>query len=168
MKTFYIDLNESSSKKPRIIRLLAFGAMVCIAFILASIAVFLKYTSSFEWIFLISAIYVALYVYFAWITYKTKLYIKADVSGIDFKFGIRSNSGSYIIWDSVSKVRIGYAYIAFFKKSGRRKKIQLSWLPYSKVIEVKEKLEAFCKYKKIACEKIDFIDYSKKKDKEES
>jgi len=165
MNNFYVDLNEVSSKKPRIIRLLIFGALVCLSFTLSSFSIFMKLSTSLEWIFLIVSIYLALYIYFAWLTVTTKLFIKADGNGIAFKFGIRSSSASYFIWDSITKVRIGYAYIAFYKKSGRRKKVQFSWLPYSKVIEIKEKLEAFCKYKKIACEKADFIDYTKNKDK---
>lgn len=161
-------MNEISTKKVRIVRLLVFGAIVCLVFVALSIFVFLKFKTSLEWIFFISAIYIALYFYFAWITYKSKLFIKADRDGIDFKFSIRSNSKNYFLWDSVSKVRIGYAYLAFYKKSGRRRKIQLGWLPYVKVVDIKEKVIEMCEDRSIKFEMADFIRYSEKKDIKQS
>lgn len=162
MTSFNIDLNEYSSKKPRVVRLLIFGAIICLAFTLSSLAIFLTLKSSLEWFFLIVAVYVALYIYFGWITFKTKLFVKADSKGIVFKFGIRTSFNDFIVWETVKKVRIGYAYITFFKKSGRRRKIQLGWLPYSKVIDIKDKVIEMCKQVDIEYEMADFIKYSKK------
>lgn len=167
MTNFYIDLNEYSSKKPRIIRLLIFGAIVCLGFTITSFVFFLTLKSSLEWFFLLAAIYLALYIYFAWITFKTKLFIKADNNGMDFKFGIRAYSNDFIIWDSIQKVIIGPAYIRINKKSGKRKKIYLGWLHYSKVLEVKEKCIEVCKARRIRYEVVDFIKYSEKKGKED-
>lgn len=168
MTSFYIDLNDPSSKKPKIIRLLIYGAVVCICLIAISISIFHAFKAFFESLLLISAVYLALYVYFAWVTINSKLFVKADGNGIEFKFGIRVNSKKYFIWDAISKVRIGYAYLSFYKKSGKKRKIQLSWLPYSKVIEIKEMVIEVCMHKKIPFEKVDFIDYSIKKDKKEN
>ncbi len=165
MRNFYIDLNEYSSKKPRIIRLLIFGSLVYLSSTIASLSIFMKFNSSLRWLIIVAVIYFALYIYFAWLTFTTNRFVKANDNGIVFKFGIRSSMANVIIWDSINKVRIGYAYIAFYKKSGRIKKVHLSWLPYIKIIEIKEKLEAFCKNKDIAYDKIDFIKYSKRKDK---
>lgn len=165
MSDFYIDLNEFSSKKTRIVQLLVFGAIICVGFTLTSLSIFLTTNSSLEWFFLMAAIYVALYIYFAWLTFNAKLYVKADESGIEFKFGIRSKTANYINWSSISRLRIGYAYISFFKKSGRRRRIQLSWLPYCKVVEIKEKVIHLCKKRGVTYEIVDFIRYSKKKDK---
>ena len=135
---------------------------------LTSLSIFLTIKTSLEWISLIFAIYIALYIYFAWITLETKLFVKADNNGIEFKFGIRFSSKNYFIWDAVKNVRIGYAYIVIYKKSGRRNRVQLGWLPYGKVIEIKESLEGICRDKRIPCEKVDFIKYPKeKKDKKE-
>ena len=165
MSSFYIDLNEFSSKKPRIFRLLILGAIVCLSLVLSSLSIFLTMNSSLEWFFLIAAIYVALYIYFAWITFKTKLYVKADAKGIEFKFGIRSKTANYINWDLIKRIGIGYAYLSFVKKSGKRRRIQLGWLPYSKVVDIKEKVIEMCKYRGIAFEMIDFIKYPSAKDK---
>jgi hypothetical protein len=159
---FNIDLNEYSSKKSQIIKLLIYGAIVCISFMVISYSVFLQYRPYLENLFLISSIYLALYLYFAWITFNTKLFVKADTSGIEFKFGILKRSKDYIIWDTVKRIRIGPAYITFYKKSGRNKRIQLGWLPYSKVIEIKEKIVGICKAKEIEFEEVDFIRYTHK------
>ncbi|RPH30980.1 MAG: hypothetical protein EHM93_14945 [Bacteroidales bacterium] len=165
MVNFYIDLNEYSSKKPRIIRLLIFGAIVCLGFTITSLAIFLTLKSSLEWFFLIAASYIALYIYFAWVAFKTNIFVKANDNGIVFKFGIRNGSKDYILWDSIKKVKIGPAYITFFKKSGRRKRVQLGWLTYSRVVEIKDKVVALCDNKGITYEVVDFIRYYKKKDR---
>ena len=165
MINFYIDLNEYSSKKPRVIRQLIFGAIICLSLTLTSLSIFLTMNSSLEWFFLIAAVYVALYIYFAWLTFKTKLYVKADENGIEFKFGIRSKTANYLNWGLIKRIGIGYAYISFFKKSGKRRRIQLSWLPYSKVVKIKENLIEVCKHRGISYEIVDFIRYSKNKDK---
>jgi len=165
MKNFNIDLNEYSSKKPRIIRLLFFGAIVCLSFILLSLSFFLTFKGPLEWFFLVLAVYLALYIYFAWVSYKTKLYVKADENGIMFKFGVLAYSNDFIIWDSITRVIIGPTYISFFKKSGKRRRIQLGWLHYSKVIAVKDNIVEVCKGRRISYEIVDFYKYSDKKDK---
>lgn len=163
MTYFNLDLNEYSKRKPRVIRLLIMGALVCLGFTIASLAIFLTLKSSLEWFFLIAAIYLALYIYFAWIAFKTKLYVKADENGIVFKFGIRENTKDFIIWDSIKKLRVGPAYVAFLKKSGKWKRIQLGWLHYTSVIEIKDKVVEVCRKKGISYEVVDFIKYSDKK-----
>jgi len=165
MTSFYIDLNEISSKKPRIRRLLLFGAIICSGLILSSLAIFLTLKSSLEWFFLVAALYLALYVYYAWITFKAQLFVKADTVSFEYKFGSLKGSKNTILWDVVSKVKIGPAYIAVYKKSGRRKMVQLNWLPYAKVIEIKESLIQMCMIKNIKYEKVDFIKYTKYKSK---
>ncbi len=165
MKNFYIDLNEYSSKKPRVIKQLIFGAIICMILTLASLSVSFRMKSPIEWFFLITILYFCLYIYFAWLTFKTKLYVKADENGIEFKFGIRSKTANYINWDLIKRVGIGYAYISFFKKSGKRRRIQLGWLPYSQVVEIKDKVAELCKHKGVSYEFVDFIRYSKSKEK---
>ncbi|NVO09716.1 MAG: hypothetical protein HXX16_07140 [Bacteroidales bacterium] len=162
MTSFYVDLNEASSKKPRIRRLLIFGATICLGFILFSLSIFLFFRSSLEWFFLVAGLYLVLYLYYAWVTYKTSLFVKADTVCFEYKFGSLKGSKSAILWDVVSKVKLGPAYVAFYKKSGRRKMVQLNWLPYSKVVEIKESLIKMCEFKNIEYQKVDLIKYTKK------
>jgi hypothetical protein len=163
MIIFKIDLDEYSSKKPRIIRLLIYGAFICLSLIAISFSISLAFRSYFENLLFITSIYLALYIYFAWITFKTKLFVRADDKGIVFKFGYHESSKNFIFWDSINGVRIGYAYITFYKKSGKQKRIQLGWLPYSKVLEIKEKFIEICESKGITYEIVDFIKYPKLK-----
>jgi len=168
MKTYYIDLNEINRKRARSIRFLALGAGVCILLIIVTFLVFLKYNSSVEWPLLFQTVYLSFYVYFAWITLKAKIYIKADGNEIVFKFGIRNRSKDYILWETVSGIKIGPTYITFFKKSGRKKRIPLGWMPYKKVIEVKETVVELSSSKNIPCEIVEFERFvEKQNDKEE-
>ena len=164
MESFYVDLSDISSKKPRVKRQLLFGAIIILVLIISSLAVFLTRQSSLEWYFIIVSIYLALYTYYAWLTYKAILFVKGDDTGFHYNFGLLKRSKNIILWDVVTKVKLGPAYIRFFKKSGRRKLIQLNWLPYSQVIEIKDSLIKMCKSKNIPYEKAEIIDYSKKKD----
>jgi len=164
MKTYYIDLNEITRNRARTIKFLAFGAGVCLLLIIASFLIFFKYKSSKEWPLLLLTVYLALYVYFAWITLKAKIYIKADSNEIVFKFGIRNRSKDYILWETVNRIKIGPTYIIFFKRSGRRKKFLLSWMPYKKVIEVKETVVELSESKNIPCEIVEFERFVEKKD----
>jgi hypothetical protein len=165
MESFKIDLNEMSSKKPRVRKLLVLGAIICLGFMVASFAIFLTLDSKLEWYFMVAAIYFALYVHYAWISYKADLFVKADTLGFDYNFGLIKRSKNSISWDTVSKVKFGPAYVRFIKRSGRRKLVQLNWLPYAKVIEIKDSLIKICEYKKVPYEKAEIIDYSIKKNK---
>jgi len=165
--SFIIDLNEFNSKKPRIIRLLILGTSFFIALSVLSLSIFLTSQSPLEWFFLIAAIYLALYVYFAWLTFKAKLFIKVNQNMFEYKFGLFKRDKNIILWDSIKKVKLGPAYITFFKKSGRRKTVGISWLPYSKVIEIKENLSTIIQKKNIVLEIGEIIKYDKKKEKED-
>ena len=156
MKTYYIDLNEITRKRARAIRLLALGAGICLLLIVITFLVFLKNKSSLEWPLLLQTVYLLFYIYFTWITLKAKIYIKADSNGIVFKFGIRNRSKDYILWETVSRIKIGPTYITFLKRSGRKKKIPLGWMPYKKVIEVKETVVELSESKNIPYEIVEF------------
>ncbi len=144
---------------------MVFEALIVTALFLASLSIFLTTKNSLEWILLVTAVYLALYIYFAWITLKAKLFIKADDYCFEYKFGLIKSDKNLIIWDSIKKVKLGPAYIAFYKKSGRKKVVRISWLPYSRVIEIKEKLSLLVESKGIQLEIADFIKYGEKKEK---
>jgi Ca2+/Na+ antiporter len=164
MNSFFVDLNDLSIKKPRIRRFLVLGAILCFVLMIASIALFLTFQSSLGWFVVMFATYFVFYVYYAWMSHKANLYVKADSTGFDYKFGLLKRSNNYIMWATISRIKIGPAYIRFIKKSGRRKLVQLNWLPYVKVIEIKDSLIKMCESKHIPFEKADIIDYSKKKE----
>ncbi len=162
MNDLYIDLNEITTKKQRIFRLLIYETLVCVGLILLSVALLYMYNSKFEYYLFVIPVYLLLYIYFLWVSLKADLFIKADSSSIVIKFGVRNSSRDIILWDSIKKVRVGPTYISFFKKTGKRKRYMLGWLPYIKVIEIKDKLIEVFKSNGIAYEVVDFIKYEHK------
>lgn len=163
MESFYVDLNEMSHKKTKLFRIWAFGA---IFFIILAVLSFILLRNQFGRALLtvlIMAVYFTLYIYFAWITYKAKLYIQADRYTLKYSFGMIKQSAESIMWDTIVRVKLGPTYVAFFKRTGKRKVVALGWLPYVKVIEIKDNIEKFCKVKGITCERSEFKHYEKKK-----
>lgn len=57
-----------------------------------------------------------------------------------------------VIWETLKKVRLGPTYISFIKRSGKKKVIPLGWLPYAKVVEIKDKVHVICTSKGIDVE----------------
>lgn len=161
MESFYIELNEMSHKKPRIIKLWIIGAAVLIVLLVLSFIFFASKGYRVVWLLLAAAIYLGIYIYYAYITYTAKMYIQADEFALEYKFGLISRTVNTYMWDTVSKVRLGPAYLAFYKRTGKRKVVSISWLPYAKVVEIKDKICQICEHKGIPCEKADFTKIEK-------
>lgn len=161
MESFYIELNEMSHKKPRIIKLWIIGAAVLVLLMVLSFVFFAGKGYRVVWLLLAAAIYLGIYIYYAYITYTAKMYIQADEFALEYKFGLISRTVNTFMWDTVSKVRLGPAYLAFYKRTGKRKVVSISWLPYAKVVEIKDKISHICEHKGIPCEKADFTKIEK-------
>jgi len=162
MKDTYIDLNEYTTKKQRIFKLVVYGTLICVGLMFLSVALLYMNSSKLEYYLLLMPIYLLFYIYFLWVSLKASLFIKTDINSIVIKFGIRNSSRDIILWDSINKVRIGPTYISFFKKTGKRKRYMLGWLPYAKVIEIKDKLIEVFESNGISYEVVDFIRYENK------
>ncbi|MDA3952362.1 MAG: hypothetical protein PF485_01860, partial [Bacteroidales bacterium] len=76
--------------------------------------------------------------------YNTKMFINADDFAFEYQFGFFRKVPDKIIWETITRVKLGFTYITFYKKTGKRKVIQIGWLPYSKVKEIKNKVHSFC------------------------
>lgn len=153
MDIFDINLNEMSQKRKRLFRVWAYGAMAIL--VLAGLSLYFLQDMvghSYWLIAVILLVYLAAYIYFTRVTIKTKLYIKSDEYALEYRFGVLSKSEQIIIWDVLTRVKIGPTYIAFYKRTGKRKVIRLGWLPYSKVVEIKDKIESVCNDKGIKYE----------------
>ncbi|MCB8964294.1 MAG: hypothetical protein H6536_04545 [Bacteroidales bacterium] len=162
MEAFYIDLNEMTNKKTKLYKIWAFGAIVFLVLAIVSVAFFQKRFGKAEWPIVIMAVYFALYVYYAWITYKAKLYIKSDEYALEYSFGMLKRTSEAIIWDTIVKVKLGPTYIAFYKRSGKRKVIRLGWLPYAKVVEIKDSICKMSEFKSIPCERAEYQHFESK------
>jgi len=117
------------------------------------LAYFLFYKNSPNiWIFLGFGVYLLLYVYFGYVGYNKKMFVNGDDFALEYQFGFFSKVPDKIIWETVTKVKLGFTYIAFYKKTGRRKLMQIGWLPYSKVKEIKNSVNSICEKKGIVVE----------------
>lgn len=154
-----IDLNEYSTKKQRVIRIIILGSLLSFVLMLFTVFLIISVQIGVEVLLITMVIYLMLYIYFVWVSFKTKLFIKVDGNSIVLKFGIRNSSKDVIMWDTIKKVRVGPTYISFYKKSGRRRRYMLGWLPYAKVIEIKDKLVDVFERKGITYEVADFIKF---------
>jgi hypothetical protein len=145
MGSFAINLNKTSEKGDRYRRFLFIISLILVALLALTYGIFYLNGILNEWVFIISGIYVAAFVYFAFSGYKTALYINGDETALEYQLGFYSRAPIAILWQSIKKVKLGPTYIAFFKRSGKRKIIYLGWLPYAKLMEVKNHVEALCK-----------------------
>ena len=157
MDSFYIDLNEMTNKKPRIIRLWLIGAVIFVLLFVVSFIILSSKNHKVEWYYVAGVVYFGLYIYFAWSAYHNKLYIQADNFALEYKFGLLARSTKSIMLATITKVKIGPTYINFYKKSGRKTTVQIGWLPYNKVKEIKDSVISLCNNLEISVEKSEFI-----------
>ena len=156
MEGFKINLNEMAHTSGRYRRFVLLLASILI--ILSTLSFFILHSlNNFtEWLFAMLAIYAIGFAYFAYKGNKAQLYLSADDFAVEYQFGYFAKTPISIMWQTIKKVRLGPTYIAFFKKSGRGKRLHIGWLPYTKVIEVKDKIKAFAEAKNIEVEMADF------------
>lgn len=148
MEPFSINLNQMADKGARYKRLLV---ILTITFAITSAGIYLLLLKGGknEWQFLGWALYFLLYLYFGYVGYNTKMFINADDFALEYQFGFFKKVPQKIIWETVSKVKLGFTYVAFYKKSGKRKVIKIGWLPYAKVKEIKNMINSICEEKNI-------------------
>ena len=152
MEPFSINLNQMTDKGSRYKRLLITLALSFVATSVVAYLLFLRDSKISEWITIIWGVYLLLYIYFGYVGYNSKMFIKGDDFAFEYQFGFFKKVPQIIIWETVTKIKLGFTYIAFYKKTGKRKVIKIDWLPYSKVKEIKNKVNSICKEKGIEVE----------------
>jgi hypothetical protein len=151
MESFSISLSEMEDKGKRFKRLLIILASVFIATTILAYFLFYKNNPNI-WIFIGFGVYLLLYIYFGYVGYNKKMFVNGDDFALEYQFGFFSKVPDKIIWETLTKVKLGFTYIAFHKKTGRRKVMQIGWLPYSKVKEIKNNVNSICEKKGIVVE----------------
>jgi hypothetical protein len=156
MEAFSLNLNQSEEKGKRFKRFVFLLAVIYI--VTSGILFYISYKKGnpLEWIFLINVFYGALLVLTGYWGHKRKFYISGDDHALEYQFGFFSKVPEKIIWQTIKKVRIGPAYVAFYKRTGKRKVIQLSWLPYAKVVVIKDLIQKASTEKNIEIEIAEF------------
>ncbi|HRW63313.1 MAG TPA: hypothetical protein P5132_07480 [Bacteroidales bacterium] len=156
MEPCSINLNQMSDKGSRYKRLLLILALI---FLVTSALTFWLLSinnNPNEWIFLGLGVYFLLFIYFGYVGYNAKMFINCDDFALEYQFGFFSKVPDKIIWETLTKVKLGFTYVAFYKKTGKRKLIQVGWLPYQKVKEIKNKVHEICNEKGIQVEVVEY------------
>lgn len=152
MEPFNINLNQTAETSGRFKRYILTLSLLTLVIAVASYFLFFRGNDIKLWYFIPFVIYLGLFIYFALMGYKAKIYFMSDEFAIEYQLGFLTKRPTTIIWQTVHKVKIGPTYIAFLKRSGRGKKLELGWLPYKKVVEIKERIEHCAKEKEILVE----------------
>lgn len=163
MESFSISLSEMEDKGKRFKRLLIILTSIFLATSISAYFLFYKNSPNI-WIFFGFGIYLLLYIYFGYVGYNKKMFVNSDDFAIEYQFGFFSKVPDKIIWETITKVKLGFTYIAFHKKTGKRKVMQIGWLPYSKVKEIKNMVNSFCIDKGI---NVEVAEYHKEEEFEE-
>ena len=156
MEPFNINLNQTTETGSRYRKFLVILMILFIAAAAISFFILNQQHDPKEWIFFAFSIYGLGFIYFAYAGRKAKIYFSADDFAIEYQFGFFLKTPTSIMWEVIKKIRIGPTYITFSKKSGKGKKVQLGWLPYKKVVEIKEKVKNFAENKGIEVELAEF------------
>lgn len=152
MEPFKINLNQMAETSGRYRRFLITMAVCLIIASALSFATFYNKHNNSEWAFILLGVYAIVFTYFAFTGYKVKLFFGADEFAIEYQFEFFIKTPNTIIWETLTKIKLGPTYITFFKRSGKGKKVHIGWLPYAKVIEIKNKLKCFSESKGIPVE----------------
>lgn len=153
MELFHIDLNEMAHRRSRLYKACSTGALVLIVLSVATVVLLDDTAKGTRLSLIVPIVYTILYIYYVWFASQTKLYIQANEHAVRFSLGMVRHTSQTIMWGTVGKVRLGPTYVAFYKHTGKRKVFRLGWLPYAKVVEVKEQVGRACEFKGIACER---------------
>ena len=152
MQPFSINLNEMTDKGGRYKRLVI--TLSAIYIITSAIAIWLLYQSKNLniWLFVGLTVYFLFFIYFGFVGYNAKMYINIDDFAFEYQFGFFTKVPEKIIWETITKVKLSFTHITFYKKSGKRKVVEIGWLPYVKVKEIKNKVHCFCTEKGVQVE----------------
>lgn len=164
MEPCSINLNQMADKGSRYKRLISILAIIFLLTSAIIFWIFYKKDNPIEWIFLGLGVYFLLFIYFAYVGYNAKMFINCDDFALEYQFGFFKKVPDKIIWETLTKVKLGFTYLAFYKKSGKRKLIKVGWLPYQKVKQIKNKVQEICDEKGI---KVDIAEYHYEEENEE-
>ena len=156
MEPFKINLSQTAETSGRYKRFLVIMSISLIIVSVISFAIFYRKYDASEWFFALLGIYALAFLYFAFAGHKTKLFFNADDFAIEYQFSFFMKTPNIIIWETITDIKIGPTYITFFKRSGKGKKVEIGWLPYAKVIQIKDNVKRFAEGKGIELKIADF------------
>lgn len=145
MDSFFVNLSSSTDKIKRFRRFVILLSLFLVVLAILPV-VFLSFFFGFNvWLSLFLGLHTVIYGCLVYSSYKSELYVKADKVGLVFKVSLYRQAPVRIFWESVKMVKLGPAYVAFYKASGRRRMLRLGLFSYRNVILVKRNIEAIAK-----------------------
>jgi len=167
MEDCTINLNQTADKGRRFKRFILILTLIFLASA-AAIAWILYQKHDMEtWVFISLGIYFLLFLYFGYIGYNAKMYIRCDDFALEYQFGFFKKVPERIIWETIDKVKLGFTYIAFFKKSGRNKILKIGWVPYEKLKKIKNNVHSLCTEKSIPVEVAKYQEQEEEEEEEQ-
>ncbi|MDY6802059.1 MAG: hypothetical protein SVU94_12670 [Bacteroidota bacterium] len=152
MEACIINLNQTADKGRRFKRFILILSLVFLASAIGVTWLLYQKHDMETWIFISLGIYFLLFLYFGYIGYNAKMFIRCDDFALEYQFGFFKKIPEKIIWETVDKVKLGFTSITFFKKSGRKKVLKIGWVPYEKLKIIKNNVHSFCAEKRIPIE----------------
>jgi hypothetical protein len=153
MEPFSIILNQTEEKGSKFKR---FAALLSLIFVVTGVTIyFLSHIISPTLLYIFLALYLLQLIYFFYLLFagsRAKIFISGDDYALEYQFSMMRKVPDQVIWETLKKVRLGPTYISFIKRSGKKKVIPLGWLPYAKVVEIKDKVHVICTSKGIDVE----------------
>ncbi len=153
MEPFSINLNEAEEKGAKFKR---FAILLTLIFSITGVIIYLlSHIVGQTLLFIFLGLFMLQLGYFLYLLFagsRTKIFINADDYALEYQFSMLRKVPEQIIWQTIKKVRLGPTYMAFFKRSGKKKVIALGWLPYAKVVDIKDKVQKICTEKEISVE----------------
>lgn len=152
MEPCSINLNQMKDKGRRYKRLVFILTLIFL--VSSAIISWLLYRkdSANEWFFVGLFFYFLLFIYFGFVGYNSKMYIHCDDFVLEYQLGFLKKVPEKIMWETLSKVKLGFTSITFFKKSGRKKVLKIGWVPYEKLKKIKNTVQSICTEKGIELE----------------
>lgn len=141
---FYIDLNEDREYHWRTERKIAMAGSIALLVICALNIAAATTTYSRALYTLMLLLYIAAFTYSYRIRLRTKYYVRSDEQIIEYKLHAMDRLKQQLLWDSIERVKFGATYVAFYKRTGKRKLLKMGWLTYDSVIRIKRQLQQAC------------------------
>ncbi|HOG20301.1 MAG TPA: hypothetical protein PKW37_07660 [Salinivirgaceae bacterium] len=159
MESFYINFNSHPERSKRFRRFIVLISIILVVMVGLTFWAFYAFSIFGIWLILLLSLHTIIYFYLVYKGYKSELYVKSDNEVLSFKLSLYRRTPTLVFWDSIKKVKIGPTYVAFYKRSGKRKTMYLGWLSYANNINVKRNIESIVKQLSIDIEYGEIIEY---------
>lgn len=141
---FYIDLNEDWEHHWQTERKIMIAGIVVLLIICTLNIIVTKNNYNRAIYIALLLFYVVAMAYSYRIRIRTKYYVRSDAQMLEFKLHAMERLKQQLLWESIEHVKFGATYVAFYKRTGKRKQLKMGWLTYDSVLRIKHQLQQAC------------------------